>query len=109
MSDEQKHAREPWKVYAGGVYAAATPMEVNDRTLVMTAEMYNALHPADAERILACVNACAGIDDPAKLREQRDAYKELLPEALVWLPPELVERIAEAAQITLADAEQGNP
>ena len=33
---------------------------------------------ANADRIVACVNACAGIEDPAELRRQRDELLDAL-------------------------------
>lgn len=43
------------------------------------ATVYDRSH---AERIVACVNACAGIENPADLRKQRDELLEALQHAL---------------------------
>ena len=61
---------------------------------------------ANGARIVACVNACAGIDDPMELRRQRDYLMALVNElgetAVYWseytVPIGIVDRIRAAAK-----------
>lgn len=63
MSNEQKHTPEPW-IGTGmtTIRAAAHNTEVGSTTGYSTGD---AAATANRDRIVACVNACAGMDDPA--------------------------------------------
>lgn len=74
MIPESKHTPEPWfardrgigyEVHYGNPDEHGCGMCVND-------EFRECFTKGDADRIVACVNACAGIADPAELRAQRD-------------------------------------
>lgn len=53
---EPKHMPEPWRVFS-----SAQPSCIVDDA----GDICRARSPLDAARIVACVNACAGMDDPA--------------------------------------------
>ena len=73
MSNEQKHTPEPWPPFAEHV-------EINGVNDGEAPTPYHLLKRADYERARACVNACAGMDDPAaeiaKLRRDLEANIE---------------------------------
>lgn len=74
-----KHTPEPWKAYVNprngaiGVYSITTENDVagcNHLGLPANARK------ANANRIVACVNACAGIEDPASaISDAREALE----------------------------------
>ena len=58
-------------------------------------------HKDNADRIVACVNACAGIEDPAELRRQRDELLEALENLLndeTWAAEEAARKAIEKAK-----------
>lgn len=57
-----KHTSEPW--YADGKLIVGAAPEYG--------QIGGCYNVADTDRIVACVNACADIEDPADLRKQRD-------------------------------------
>jgi hypothetical protein len=60
-ASETQHTPEPWKVYDGrGGYIYVGPA-VPDDPVVAVCHDYLADSAANARRIVACVNACAGI------------------------------------------------
>lgn len=85
---------------------------------------------ADAARIVACVNACAGMDDPAKLRALMDeaddnaahhqhvselavaestqlrAQRDALAEALTWCLPHVEEALAKWGNVNAGGSRQ---
>lgn len=65
---EHKHTPEPWHIDAVGNIWADTKI-CNMREIADRAESYRAMteseHRANARRIVACVNACAGMSDEA--------------------------------------------
>ena len=76
-----KHTPEPWKVGAilddvdssdGKLIAAVYPCE----------DSLSEIRQANASRIVACVNACAGMEDPAKelfkLHTERQAMQHTI-------------------------------
>lgn len=81
-----KHTPEPWfvKYVRCGLdpFVAANPYEghryfnVSTTIEILSDEDYPTKE-ADAERIVACVNAMAGIENPQKLRESWEAVKHL--------------------------------
>lgn len=92
----QKHTPEPWRVdeYKNPCLMFAS-IEVDHGKVKFIASVYTTNHSeygnetarANAERIVACVNACAGIHDPKELIEgadialrERDALRKLLRE-----------------------------
>lgn len=70
-----KHSPEPWKVlesHPGKVIADSHNQFVADK--VMNGDDYG---EADAKRIVDCVNALTGIENPVKMRQTWDIVKEL--------------------------------
>jgi hypothetical protein len=73
-----KHTSEPWKV---GEYGSIYPVKEGAciaTTTTQSGKLSNSI--ANENRIVECVNAMAGIDDPKKWVEERKAnmYKETL-------------------------------
>jgi len=72
------HTLEPWHV------SQTYPLEVTDEGGRLIADCDSAFQTAlgeelaNARRIVACVNACAGIEDPAQMRRQRDELAKAL-------------------------------
>lgn len=68
-----KHTPEPWRIFS-----SAQPSCIVDDA----GDICRARSPLDAARIVACVNACAGMDDPsaeiARLRAQRTELAKAL-------------------------------
>lgn len=54
---------------------------------------------ADAARIVACVNACEGIEDPADLRKQRDELLERSKNFMNFVLESVEMRDAERARV----------
>ncbi len=61
MSTAPKHTPEPWSHNVGDPAGDPTDSRIYSGDCSVT----EATGPADAARIVACVNACAGITDPA--------------------------------------------
>lgn len=77
MSAEQKHTPEPWRV------AKDTRTIVTNRIQIAHAWMFGGGQGvANAARIVACVNACAGMDDPQAVIDQAARAALMLGEAL---------------------------
>jgi hypothetical protein len=72
--DMNKHTAEPWQFNAGlGVI-----VDGRSETLATLRHAYDIDGPANAARAVQCVNACAGIEDPAAaLALARHAIVEL--------------------------------
>lgn len=86
---EQKHTPEPWAAYQDGKIEFGN---INHfiKSLAGDLVSYGHLSKDDARRIVACVNACAGIDTShlekyglpdfaqkiSDLRDQRDSFKD---------------------------------
>lgn len=79
------HTPEPWYIGTGGAQNAATIRRDTKRGQAIAQVFYTNQQPAslggcgtaNAERIVACVNACAGMADPAAtIRELRESLKE---------------------------------
>lgn len=67
MSTQQKHTPEPWRVRQPTLGKIGGIEVVNPDGLIAQMQFHPARQNealADAERIVACVNACAGMDDP---------------------------------------------
>lgn len=66
MNTEQKHAQEwtaePWEYYAGGGITAGNRVVA---IMGLPDEPTSDTNTANAARIVACVNALAGVEDPA--------------------------------------------
>ncbi len=98
------HTPEDWvvgnlgMVYSADLVTAIADLQVEPDSKI-TLEQMN----ANAERIVACVNGCAGLN-PAAYRSVVEALKDLLPmaEALHEVPPIRANRAKQA----LALAEQ---
>ena len=58
--------REPWAPFE------KCPTWIGNADGVAIGELCGWCGPDTMRRIVACVNACAGIDDPVDLRKQRD-------------------------------------
>lgn len=96
-----KHTAEPWVVYDGGRFLSIIPEDdMEDITIARTPEHIGKERKladrfkdateedrANAARIVACVNAMAGVEDPAAFmeaarRELRGAVRDLNPATL---------------------------
>lgn len=86
-AQELKHTPEPWETrkcltadhQRVASFDLVIPPTVNSVGAEVIASVWG--EEANAARIVACVNACAGIADPTALRAQRDALLEALEEA----------------------------
>ena len=80
-----KHTQEPWETSKHGTPDAFPQFGIysGNRNDHATIKGDNA--SADADRIVACVNACAGIEDPAaelaRLRRVEDAARAVVASA----------------------------
>ncbi len=88
-----KHTPEPWVLFeVGERFKYQCPAAASDNTSILTtteedgvvwAAVYN---DEDARRIVACVNACAGMENPAdeiaKLKSERSEMLSALKEIL---------------------------
>lgn len=82
---DQKHTKEPWKISDDSDYPEATIM--TDQKLIADANIFGAgsskkTNMTNAKRIVECVNACAGIENPQDLRKQRDELREAIEYAV---------------------------
>ena len=67
------HTPEPWRV---AIHAPAGLVKIEADKIVVADTIRN---EANATRLVACVNACAGMTDPAaQIKAMRDALKGLL-------------------------------
>jgi hypothetical protein len=79
-----KHTPEPWLVDPDEptIHAIDRRVLIADCRVTQVAATRPPREPgvddANADRIVACVNACAGIADPADLRRQRDELLAIL-------------------------------
>lgn len=72
-----KHTPEPWFVeFENHVYTA--DLQVFVALTWGSSKLDEPTIRANAHRIVACVNACEGIEDPAELRRQRDEAVTLM-------------------------------
>jgi hypothetical protein len=83
------HTPEPWRVYAwrnDSTFAVEYIQPSGISAFVCQMNGSNGQSEANASRIVACVNACAGMEDPAaeieRLKAQRDELLRLLELAL---------------------------
>lgn len=87
---EAKHTPEPWAfsperhthdcfIHQEGAVPRNGYISPEDGGVVGSSE-WTWLKDEDARRIVACVNACAGIADPEALRRERDEAVEVLRE-----------------------------
>jgi hypothetical protein len=93
---KQKHTPEPWKVtphpYGTGI------CRNNGRVLG------SAYSRADAERIVACVNAMEGIDDPADMRRQLDEARRQAAAYMAQANDALRQRDEQLKAVELRDS-----
>lgn len=96
-----KHMREPWKIkanFADSILITG-PEEALDPWI---AQVISTNRKANAERIVACVNACEGMEDPAAeiaaLKAQRNELLAALEE-LMAMPGEQLGRIRASYNI----------
>lgn len=79
---EQKWTAEPWRVVTVEEWNGpeTSTYGAGSENVMSNAAYYpDAVSQADQERIVACVNACAGIHDPAAaIREAREALSDVL-------------------------------
>ena len=89
----EKYTRGPWKTEGEGIHAI---IRGGDATIVAVRHRLPAdVHEANARRIVACVNACEGVDTElleirpvpfSELREERDSLlkqRDVLLDALI--------------------------
>ena len=100
-----KHTPEPWFIAFGGNdgddYAVIGAVGRERPVCELGTLDYT---KPNADRIVACVNACAGIADPADLRRQRDELLEACRKANTCASiPDYVRDVIRAA---IANAEQ---
>ena len=89
-----KHTPEPWEAYYGCVIAESEQgITINGGTGKEAREYYGgnligeSISDANADRIVACVNACAGMEDPAaEIAALRAEVERLKPAAKPSLP-----------------------
>jgi hypothetical protein len=90
---ETKHTAEPWSHYVTGTgvsHVLSEPYDGGHKYMgqVIATESCNPKAKHDHARIVACVNACAGIENPAEALEQarsiRRAIWELAPLMEQW-------------------------
>jgi hypothetical protein len=80
---DTKHTPEPWAVDSGGDGGCEiwSPSSGNMDNIIGSEDTDDPQWEADARRIVACVNACAGIEDPgaelARLRRVEQAARAL--------------------------------
>ena len=73
-----KHTPESWKVsHDGGIVPAGDDVCFVDGPDGNSIFGCAAENPADAHRVVACVNACAGIDDPGDIRWESEKHKHV--------------------------------
>jgi hypothetical protein len=77
MRKMSKHTPEPWQseLCLGNAYSICKKAANGDYIKRTMGELFNR---ADAHRLIACVNACAGMEDPeAEIARLRADYKVL--------------------------------
>jgi hypothetical protein len=102
-----KHTPEPWQAYPDGMITSYGIIVA--QVEVENAEDSPGTVEADANRIVACVNACQGIDDPAAaLAAAREAleWSKAAMEALqdLWRKKGYASIYADSAQTALTEA-----
>ena len=70
-----KHTSEPWEFKEDWI-------SKGDEAVALVYGINNSQEHANAARIVACVNACAGMDDPAAEIERLRAIESDMPEVL---------------------------
>lgn len=70
-----KHTPEPWEHHRRLVVGDCEKQHITNGKGCTIGFVYS---EADAERIVACVNACAGIADPSAVQEMREALTAIL-------------------------------
>lgn len=83
-----KHTPEPWRVCGLGIYAGEPDSKGNYSRDTQVVPFYDMdlcsangkRHMRDLERIVACVNACAGIVDPLAIPDCITALHDCLTE-----------------------------
>ena len=92
------HSPEPWTVQQLEVPDDCTPLatiydpncEIIQHILTAECGWFHALSPADATRIVACVNFCRGIS-----HEELTRYGELGTPAIAWAKHLMIEHIKD--------------
>lgn len=88
MSSTTKHTAEPWRIWHGNERRTRIGNGMTDVAICEdNAPMAKDEHKANASRIVACVNACAGMEDPTRvllqvrtaLRDMIKANEQLMP------------------------------
>lgn len=82
-----KHAPEPWKFLVEGdddfitrtiVSSINTPRNLNEVALLTTGSFSDDVENANGERIVECVNALAGVENPKEfINKSKERIKEL--------------------------------
>ena len=110
MSTKTAHTPGPWEVSSslyvvsplGRVVAKCDGMRVADLD-APAPQMF-----ANAARIVACVNACEGIADPASLLEQNRVLRAAL-ERIANYEGLISEKVQDIARAALAKSQGGQP
>jgi hypothetical protein len=73
-----KHTPEPWARWGSDQVASTVTGKIVAEVpaYTLSGKVKNE-DQANAERIVACVNACAGIEDPSAVQEMRKALSEV--------------------------------
>lgn len=82
---DQKHTKEPWDFVQGTSYNEVDIIHhdmsagaIGKIAKVNCRKTWFDEGQANAKRIVECVNACAGIENPLDLRRERDELREAL-------------------------------
>lgn len=101
---ETRHTPEPWLVEACGTRISHFFAAGDGSYLIPVADLLGEARESNAKRIVACVNACEGIDDPANLRRQRDELLAALHGLHGWLAKSVIEKQPAIDDLCAIDA-----
>jgi hypothetical protein len=106
--------KEPWNVMPSGVVIVSGP--IGKLSIIASCDSESSLgiqseleQDANAARIVDCVNACAGIANPAAIKDAVAALKSLLPIAengVSWASDENAVKKVHAALAALRKEQQ---
>jgi len=99
---EMKHTPEPWKIYGSDELPLAIIQDDEDGMGIIEFTQ-NGVNPANAKRIVSCVNACQGIEDPeTTIKELIEMLGEVLDVCelnMDDMEPETIEVIQKASTL----------
>lgn len=102
---ETRHTPEPWEIEVWGhELFGVYPNPAGPEGVIARVTEGGAENKANAHRIVACVNACAGIADPADLRRQRDELLAALHGLHGWLAKSVIEKQPAIDDLCAIDA-----